>query len=176
MRRAAAVLAIAMLVGPSVDLRAGASLGVVEGFVTLGGHALARVEVALVNLDSGVVRRVMTGADGAFEAHVAAGHYALTTEGRAGLAIERAPRVVDVAPAQVASTRVELMALPLAFQQAGPTGSNAGETPSQPPAEAAAGQTPPAVGARIDHEPVGCFVAGEFPLLDCRSIELSPAS
>lgn len=168
MRRAAAVLAVALLTVPSVDLRGGASLGLVEGFVTLGGRALARVEIALVNLDSGAVQRVTTGADGAFEAHVVPGRYALTTEGRAGLAVARAPRVVDVAPAQVASTRVELMALPTATEQESAAPAGTGETPSQPAAEPPAGQAPPTIGARIEHEPVGCFIAGEFPLLDAK--------
>jgi hypothetical protein len=168
MRRAAAVLAVALLIGPSAQLRGGASLGVVEGFVTLGGHAFARAEIALVNLDSGAVQRVTTGADGAFEAHVVAGRYALTTEGRAGLAVARAPRVVNVAAAQVASTRVELVALPVAFEQEAAPAAGAGETPRQPGPEAVAGQAPPVVGARIDHEPVGCFIAGEFPLLDAK--------
>jgi len=168
MRRAAAVLAVALLTIPSVDLRAGASLGLVEGFVTLGGRALARAEIALVNLDSGAVQRVTTGADGAFEAHVVAGRYALTTEGRAGLAVGRAPRVVDVVAAQVASTRVELIALPGAMAQEGAAPVGTGETPSQPAAEPPAGQAPPTIGARIEHEPVGCFVAGEFPLLDAK--------
>jgi len=173
MRRAAAVVAVAMLIGPPLNLHAGASLGLVEGFVTLGGRALARAELALVNLDSGAVQRVTTGADGAFEAHVAAGRYALTTEGRAGLAVARAPRVVTVASAQVASTLVDLVALPVAFEQEGAPAAGATAAPSQPGTEAAPGQVPPTVGARIEHEPVGCFIAGEFPLLDAK-IEPAP--
>jgi hypothetical protein len=166
MRKTAAVLAVALLTLPSVDLSGAVSLGLVQGFVTLGGHALARAEVALVNLDTGAVHHVRTGAGGAFEAQVAAGRYAVTAEGRAGLAVARAPRVVEVTPTRVASAQVELVAMPMVFAQEGVPPAGAAAPEAQPVAPSS--EAPPTIGARIDHEPVGCFVAGEFPLLDAK--------
>jgi hypothetical protein len=166
MRKVAAVLAVALLALPSADLSAAVSLGLVQGFVTLGGHALARAEVALVNLDTGTVHHVRTDAGGAFETQVAAGRYAVTAEGRAGLAVARAPRVVEVTPTRVASAQVELVAMPMAFAQEGAPAAGAAAPEAQPAAPSP--EAPPTIGARIDHEPVGCFVAGEFPLLDAK--------
>jgi len=171
MRRAAVVVILTLVAIPPCQLAAAPASGVIQGIVTLGGRALAHAQIALVNADSGVVRRITSGPDGRFESTVAPGRYVMTTEGRAGLVVTRAPRLVTVVPAKVASASLELLALPSAVyrQDVEPTAS-APSAPAEPQAAPAPAQPtvsePPVVGARIEHDPIGCFVAGEFPLLE----------
>jgi hypothetical protein len=168
MRAAAAVCAVGLLSVPAIHAYGAVSPGVIQGAVTIGGRPLTRASIALLNLGTGAVERATTGKDGAFAARVTPGRYAIAAEGRAGLAVGRAPNVLDVEPAKVAEARIELVALPMAFQQeaAAPAGAPAeAETPS---VAAPTGQAPPVIGAHIEHEPVGCFIAGEFPLLDAK--------
>jgi hypothetical protein len=120
--------------------------------------------------------RARSREDGAFSAAAPAGEYAVTTESQAGLTVGQAPVRVAVADGRVASADVELVAVASALPQEPPAEGQAPATP--PPAE---GQAPPAdtqappgpvyaetsgTGAQILFEPVTCFVAGEFPLLD----------
>jgi outer membrane biosynthesis protein TonB len=167
MRKAAAALLVALVAVPPHELTGAPSTGLVQGMVTVGGRALAQAEIALLSLDGGAIRRVTTGLDGRFESALAPGRYVVTTEGRAGLLVNRAPRVVTVAPAQVASARIDLLALPAAYQ---PAPAPAESAPEPAPAAEAVPTTPPppVVGARIEHDPIGCFVAGEFPLLEAK--------
>ncbi len=107
------------------------------------------------------------------------GEYAVTTESRAGLAVGQAPVKVAVADGRVASAELELVAVASAMMQ-DPAGGGApapavdlqappaGEPQTPPTAPVFATTTGP--GAQIQFEPVTCFIAGEFPLLDA-SIE-----
>ncbi len=169
MRKAAAVLLVALLAVPPCDLTAAPNSGLVQGMVTVSGRALARAEIALLSLDNGAIRRVTTASDGRFESALPAGRYVVTTEGRAGLLVSRAPRVLTVAPTQVASARIDLLALPAAYQPATPPAEAAPEpAPASAPETVPTTPPPPVVGARIEHDPIGCFVAGEFPLLEAK--------
>ncbi len=179
MRRAASCLLALLLALPVGDVRSAQSGGTIQGVVRLSGRPLSGVTVAFIELQSGAVVRATSGEDGAFTAKAPVGEYAVTTESQAGLTVGQAPVRVAVADGKVAPADVELVAVASAVLQE-PTG----EAPAQEPAATtpAAGQAPPAApagpvwaetsgtGAQILFEPVTCFVAGEFPLLDA-SIE-----
>jgi len=170
MRRAVSAVLVALLffISP-VQVESAASLGTIQGMVTLEGRPLSGVGVAFIELDSGSVVRATTGRDGSFHASAAPGQYAVTTESRAGLAIGKAPVRLAVVAGREANAEIELLAVASAIAQA-PT-----PPPKQTPESAAApGAGPQAQvlaqttgsGAAIGFEPVTCFVAGEFPLLD----------
>lgn len=180
MRRAAACLLAFLLALPAGDVRSSPSSGTIQGVVRLEGRPLSGVTVAFIELQSGAVVRATSHENGAFTATAPAGEYAVTTESQAGLTVGQAPVRVAVAEGKVASADVELVAVASAVLQEPPTGGQASapEPPATPPAE---GQTPSAgsqgptgaawaetsgAGAQILFEPVTCFVAGEFPLLD----------
>jgi len=169
-----------------------AALGVVRGIVTTEGRPLSGVTVALIDVESGRVHRTTSEATGAFEAKVAPGQYVVTTEGRAGLSVGQAPGIIPVSAGQTSSTRIELVAvsLPLSQEMPPPLPPGEGAEPPLPappaslpeststtPASEATLPSPPLEGPGealpegapvITHEPVACFVAGEFPLLDAR--------
>jgi hypothetical protein len=169
MRKAAAVLLAGLLSAPPVSLGSAPVLGTIQGVVTLDGRPLSGVAVAFIDLQSGNVVRATTGTNGAFETSAAAGQYAVTTEGRAGLVVGRAPVRVAVVPGRVASAEIELFAQSTAMlqepQKPAPTTTSPDlpARPQQPPTTAA---PTTGAGASINFDPVTCFVAGEFPLLD----------
>jgi hypothetical protein len=171
MRKAAAVFLVGLLTGPPVGVGAAPLAGTIQGVVTLDGRPLSGVAVAFIELQSGNVVRATTGRDGAFEASAAAGQYAVTTENQAGLVVGRAPVRVAVVAGRVASAEIELLAQPTAMlQEAASRATPTSTTPKVPPAST---QPPPTTttpssgaGSAINFEPVTCFVAGEFPLLD----------
>jgi hypothetical protein len=170
MRKAAAVLLAGLLSAPPVSLGSAPVLGTIQGVVTLDGRPLSGVAVAFIDLQSGNVVRATTGSNGAFETSAAAGQYAVTTESRAGLVVGRAPVRVAVVPGRVASAEIELFAQSTAMLQEPQKPAPATTTPDIP---AARPQQPPTTtapttgaGAAINFDPVTCFVAGEFPLLD----------
>jgi hypothetical protein len=170
MRKAAAVLLAGLLSSPPVSLGSAPVLGTIQGVVTLDGRPLSGVAVAFIDLQSGNVVRATTGSNGAFETSAAAGQYAVTTESRAGLVVGRAPVRVAVVPGRVASAEIELFAQSTAMLQEPQKPAPATTTPDIP---AARPQQPPTTtapttgaGAAINFDPVTCFVAGEFPLLD----------
>ena len=179
MRKPAAVVLVALLAIPPVPVGAAPTLGTVQGTVTLSGRPLAGVEVALIDLQSGAVFRATSGKGGAFEARLAPGQYAVATENRAGLVVSKAPAYVPVVAGQIASARIDLLALPAAVLQDLPAPAPPPLAPGQEPALPAAAAPdvqstmpaePPAAapttGAGINFDAVTCFVAGEFPLLD----------
>jgi hypothetical protein len=188
MRKAAAVLLMALLISPPAQVAwAGPALGKVQGAVTLAGRPLAGVDLAFVERQTGAVARATSGRNGAFEARLAPGDYMVATENRVGLVVGQAPALVPVVAGRVASARIDLLAVPVALWQEPepnlptPDASTAPVgTPSAPvdlaaPAPAAQDAPAPApsgpitsegAGAAITFEPVTCFVAGEFPLLD----------
>ncbi len=144
----------------------------------LQGRPLSGVTVAFIELQSGSVVRAVSSADGGFSTAAPTGEYAVTTESQAGLAVGHAPVKVAVADGRVASADVELV-VGRVRDDAGPAA--AGRSQRLPPAAqapAADAQAPPAAtqapayatttgtGAQIQFEPVTCFIAGEFPLLD----------
>jgi hypothetical protein len=175
MRKAASVVLVALLTTPPVPLGAAPSLGTVQGTVTLAGRPLTGVEVALIDLQSGAIFRATSGKDGAFEKRLAPGQYAVATENQAGLVVSKAPAYVPVVAGQVASARIDLLALPAAVLPSSQVPLGARQEPPLPTAPAPNVQTTlpsepppttPTTGAGINFDAVTCFVAGEFPLLD----------
>ena len=186
MRKVAAVVLVALLATPPVPVGAAPTLGTVHGTVTLSGRPLTGVEVALIDLQSGAVFRATSGKGGAFETRLAPGQYAVATENRAGLVVSKAPAYVPVVAGQVASARIDLLALPAAVLQDVPAPAPSPAVPGQEPAPSVPdealptasapdvqstlpGEPPaaaPTTGAGINFDAVTCFVAGEFPLLD----------
>jgi hypothetical protein len=126
MRRIAAVVLVALMSLPPAGVLAAPMLGTVHGTVTLAGRPLTGVDVALIDLQSGAVFRTTSGKGGAFEAKVAPGQYAVATENRTGLVVNKAPAYVPVVAGRVASAQIDLLALPAAVLQEVP--------PSAPPA------------------------------------------
>lgn len=184
MRQAAAITLVGLLAFSPAQLPAAPALGTVQGTVTLAGRPVTGVEVAFIDLQSGAVFRATSGKAGAFEAKVAPGQYAVATENRAGLIVNKAPAYVPVVAGRVASTQIDLLALPAAVLQdvpapapppmtPGPESVPAAPAPdlaapdaqTTPPGEPPA-STLPTTGAAINFDAVTCFVAGEFPLLD----------
>jgi hypothetical protein len=173
--RAAHALLALLIALPAGDLPAAPASGTIQGNVRLEGRPVSGVTVAFIELESGSVVRAVSNRDGGFSTAAPIGQYAVTTESQAGLAVGHAPVRVAVADGRVASAEVELVAVASAMLQ-DPT---AGPAPQAPAAEL---QTPPVgeppapqaplfaettgTGAQIQFEPVTCFIAGEFPLLD----------
>jgi hypothetical protein len=187
MSRAAAGLLACFLALPAGDVRSAQSSGTIQGVVRLEGRPLSGVTVAFIELQSGAVVRATSGSDGSFTATAPVGEYAVTTESQAGLTVGQAPVRVAVAEGKVAPADVELVAVASAVPQEPPDAEPPAQQPAAPPAagEALPAQVPAAgaqapagpvwaetsgTGAQILFEPVTCFVAGEFPLLDA-SIE-----
>ena len=126
------------------------SAGTVQGLVTVEGRPLSGLGLALVDLNSGEIHRAKSGAGGAFSLSVAPGEYVLTNVSGAGLAISRAPARVVVQSGRIASASIDLMRLPVVWEQ----------DPAQTP------PTGPQQSGNITHDPIGCIVAGQFPLID----------
>jgi len=180
MRRLAAVLLTGLLIAPPAQLAyAAPALGSVQGSVTLSGRPLAGVDLAFVERQTGAVQRASSGKNGAFEARLLPGEYMVTTENRMGLVIGKAPALVPVVAGRMASANIELLAIPAAVwqepaqvptpdvQPAAPVENATPQAEPQSTPEAPAGPvTAEGAGAAINFEPVTCFVAGEFPLLD----------
>jgi hypothetical protein len=171
MRHACAALLAVLLATPPLDLLAATSQGTIQGVVTIQGRPLSGVGVAFIELDSGTVVRTTTGSNGGFEAKAAPGQYAVTTESQAGLAIGKAPVRVAVVAGKMANAEIELVSVASAMAlepQPPPVTPPAAEPPPAAPTETApvAFAQTSGSGATIQFEPVTCFVAGEFPLLD----------
>jgi hypothetical protein len=166
----AAVLA-AFLASPPASLVSATLSGTVQGLVTLSGRPLSGMDLALVDLNSGAVHRARSGGTGAYQLQVAPGDYVITSGGgQAGLTVGRGPTHVAVVAGQVAIADLDLVALPVALANA-----NAGtrvaslQTPQEVPLAAPATEPPApeaAAATTIQHEPIGCFIAGQFPLVD----------
>jgi hypothetical protein len=177
MRRAAAASLALLLALPAGDVRSAQASGTIQGVVRKEGQPLAGVTVAFIELQTGSVVRAFSGGDGAFSTAAPVGAYAVTTESQAGLTVGQAPTRVAVAEGQTAIADVDLVAVASAVLQE-PAAPDQARATQEPPAEPAtppdAAQAPGApvwaetsgTGAQILFEPVTCFVAGEFPLLD----------
>jgi hypothetical protein len=189
----------ALLAAPPVDLGSSPAYGTVEGTVTVAGRPLSGVLISLVNLTSGEVLKARTGSGGAFKVQAAPGDYVVTSDGRGGFAVGKAPTRLSVQPGQSASAAVDLVALPVAapppvrvarLQQPQQDPLLQGQVPplpdappqEQPPAEGGLAQqpAPPNIinipptegGVGITHEAIGCFIAGEFPLVDAQFVPM----
>src|SRR5271169_5531502 len=130
MRRALAVTLAVLLTGFPGGVISAPALGRVQGVVTVGGRPLSGVSLALVDIESGSVQRVVSAEAGVFSLQVPPGRYVITTENQAGLAVGQAPALIPVAAGQVASTRIDLLALPVAFPQEPPPTTP--QTPANP--------------------------------------------
>ena len=148
MRSLIAVVVAALMAAPPVNVVSAPLRGAVEGIVTIEGRPVSGVTVVLVDIESGAQQRVTSTSAGAFKADVPPGRYVVTTESKAGLVVGQAPTLVPVSAGQVASARIDLLPLSMPVAQ---------DPQAAPPT--------PGTGV-INHDAIGCFVAGEFPLLD----------
>lgn len=164
MRQVACAILAALLASPPADVRSAASGGVIKGAVSLGHRPLDGVSVAFVDLSSGATYRTTSKGGGTFETQVPAGRYAVTAEATSGLIVDKAPSVIAVAAGQVVAADLELMAMPGAVTQAPPPAAPPVGNPEPSPSPTA---------TSIQHDPVGCVVAGQFPLFDA---QIEPAS
>ncbi len=144
MRRAIAFLLAALLVAPPAHSATAATVGTVQGVVTVDGRPLQGVSLAFVDVRSGAIRRSVSAGQGAFAVQLAPGDYVVAAESGAGLAVGRGPAVVGVRAGQTAAVAFDLTALPGAA------------LPSPAPDDALA----------ISHAPVACLVAGEYALIE----------
>jgi len=162
MKRAASLLLALVLAAPPTDVVSAPELGTIKGAVTVSSRPISGISLAFVDLASGNIYRATSEETGTFQARVPAGRYVLTTENGAGLAVGRAPSMIAVAAGQIATADVDLAPIPGATM--------AGASAQEPPAPAG-GQLPslpgsPASTTEIIHDPIGCLVAGQFPLVD----------
>jgi hypothetical protein len=155
MRRVVSAVLVGLLLLPPATVRSAPSAGVLQGTVTLGGRPLAGIDLALVEIETGAIRRTQSTSGGAFEARLAPGRYAVAVESRAGLAVGRAPVYVPLVAGRVASAQIDLVSLPGAALQDLP-----------------APQEPTGTGTTINHDAKTCFVAGEYPLLEAAIMPL----
>lgn len=119
-----------------------AANGTVKGVVSLAGRGLEGLSLTLVNVETGKSFAVKSTADGSFTALVPAGSYVVSSPGRAGISIARAPLSIEVISGRVASANVELAAYSAQAQEA-PVGT-----------------------AKITHDASDCITEGEFTLVE----------
>jgi hypothetical protein len=150
MRRAFALVLVALLSAPAPGVVSAPAHGLVKGVVTVDGRPLQGAELNLVEVRSGAVTRVSSAADGSFEVPLAPGDYVLASGGTGGLAVGRGPALLSVTAGTSLAAAIELVSA----------------SPVQAPEGARANLS-------IDHTPVGCLVAGEHPLIDA---SFSPAA
>jgi hypothetical protein len=164
-RRATAVLLTLLLTVPSANVIAAGS-GTIEGSVTVADRPLRGATLAFIDLSSGAVHRASSDATGRYAASVPAGQYAVTTESGAGLVVTQAPAAIVVGGGRTVVADVGLLAMPGAMVQ--DPMAQAEVPPLMPgvPAE-------PVTATTILHDPIGCMIAGQFPLVNAR---IEPAS
>jgi hypothetical protein len=165
MPRAVATALAVLLAVPHPALLA-APAGTIEGAVTVGSRPLGGATLAFVNLTHGSIHRAVSDATGRFTAEVPAGQYAVATETGAGLVVERAPSTITVSGGQAAVADIGLLALPSAMAQ-DPAPEAQAQMPALPDPSA------PVTATTILHDPIGCMIAGQFPLVNAR---LEPAA
>jgi hypothetical protein len=165
MRSATATL-LSLLVGLwPIPLGSQASLGTISGVVSIEGRPLAGASLALIDLDSGTVQEVQSGAAGAYEAHVAPGDYAVSTRGPTGLAVARGPIRVHVGPGQTALADVDLIALPVVEEPARQEVTPQEPLPASEPESAVVAAEEPAqdASAPAADEAAAAGIEGEAP-------------
>ncbi len=169
MKKAASLVLAVLLASPPGEVVSAPEMGTIKGAVTVSNRPLRGVSLAFVDLASGAIYRTTSADAGAFQARVPAGRYVLTTENNVGLAVGRAPSMIAVEPGQVAVAEVDLAPIPgaaSAAPQEPPPGA-----PQQPLPQPAPGG--PVTSTEIRHDPIGCMVAGQFPLVDA---QIEPAA
>jgi len=159
-RRATAVLLTLLLAVPSADVIA-AGNGTIEGSVTIADRPLRGATLAFIDLSSGAVHRASSDATGHFNASVPAGQYAVTTESGAGLVVSQAPAAIVVGGGRTVVADIGLLAMPGAMTQ---DPAPQAQVPPALPNEPAA----PVTATTILHDPIGCMLAGQFPLVNAR--------
>ena len=164
-RQLTSIALIALLSAPPVDLRSAPALGTINGSVTLAGRPLAGATLAFLEIGSGDVVRATSSYDGSLNVVLAVGRYVVATENQAGLVVARGPMVVSVAAGEVASAVVELLALPAAMLQDAPAPAPEGAQAPGTPGTPDVAPSPAPVATTIQHDPIGCFIAGQFPLI-----------
>ncbi len=135
-RVAAVTLATLLAVGPVYPATSGAVLK--ASVTSASGRPLKGVELRLVNLDTGRLTMAGSDASGTLTAELPPGLYSLDTSA-SGHTLLRGPRVVSLAPGQ-------LLTASLAF--------------------AVAAQAPQAGGVTVNHDPIACIIAGQYPQFD----------
>ena len=158
MKRTASLLLAVLMAAPPIEVVSAPELGTIKGAVTVSSRPISGISLAFVDLASGNIYRATSEDTGAFQARVPAGRYVLTTENGAGLAVGRAPSMIAVSAGQVAMADVDLSPIPGATMAS----ASMTQTPGQPPPlPGPSGST-----TEIQHDPIGCLVAGQFPLVD----------
>ncbi len=185
MRTVTALFLAVLIAAPPVSVGSAPASGTVQGVVTVAGRPVSGLVLALVDLNSGAVHKTKSGEGGTFKMQIAPGEYVITSGSQAGLAVGRGPTRLSVAPGQMASADLDLVALPVVVPQ--------DPKPAPADAPAAGGQEPPAASTplpepaltqaqipdtaptatTINHDAIGCFIAGEFPLIEAG---IQPAS
>jgi hypothetical protein len=155
-RRATAVLLTFLLSLPSVNVVADAN-GTIEGSVTVADRPLGGATLTFIDVASGAVHRASSNAAGRYNASVPAGQYAVTTETGAGLVVAHAPTAIVVGGGRTVVADIGLLAMPGAMTQ-----DPAAQVPPALPTEPGT----PATATTILHDPIGCMIAGQFPLVN----------
>jgi hypothetical protein len=158
-----AVVLSVQLAAPPANILAAPVSGTLNGIVTIDGRPVSGISLSLVDLSSGTIHKTQSGQGGAFEVQLTPGEYVITSGGQGGLAVGRGPTRVVVSAGQVATTSLELVALAVPRQEPPPAPPEQPATEPQAPSTAA----PAAPEATtINHDPIGCFIAGQFPIVD----------
>ena len=158
-RRATAVLLTLLLTLPSANVIAAAN-GTIEGSVTVADRPLRGATLAFIDLSSGEVHRASSDGAGHFNASVPAGQYAVTTESGAGLVVDRAPAAIVVGGGRTVVADIGLRAMPGAMSQ--DPAAQGEQVPPALPIQPA----PPVTATTILHDPIGCMIAGQFPMVN----------
>ncbi|MEO8358706.1 MAG: hypothetical protein ABI672_01650 [Vicinamibacteria bacterium] len=137
-------LALAMPSGATVT-----TSGTVKGVVSKDGRALEGLSLTLINIDSGKSFAVKSSADGSFTAALPAGSYVVSSPGRGGVSISRAPLSIDVFSGKVAMANIEVSSFGM----------------QQTPA--------PGGAATITDDAADCITEGEFTLIEATFEPLS---
>ena len=153
-------LSALLALSPASVALAAPSVGTVEGQVTVEGKPLSGMGLAVVDLQSGAITRTKSDTKGKYRVQVGAGDYVLTSVSMAGLGVGRAPTRIRVEAGKVASASLDLMKLAMVWQD--PPVPAAGQDPAQTPPPPSG----PITAGNITHEPVGCLIAGQFPLIE----------
>lgn len=161
-RRATAVLLTLLLTVPSTTTVIAAANGTIEGSVTVADRPLRGATLAFIDLSSGAVHRASSDAAGYFAASVPAGQYAVTAENSAGLVVDQAPATILVGGGRRVVADIRLLAMPGAQTQ--DSAAQVEIPPPVMPAEPGA----PVTATTILHDPIGCMIAGQFPLVNAR--------
>jgi hypothetical protein len=156
-------LSALLALSPTSIALAAPSVGTVEGQVTVEGKPLSGMGLAVVDLQSGAITRTKSDAKGNYRVQVGAGDYVLTSVSLAGLGVGRAPTRIRVEAGKVALASLDLTKLAMVWQDPPPPVPAGGQEPEQTTPPAPSG---PITAGNITHDPVGCLIAGQFPLIE----------